>query len=108
MKVASLANLLVLSTLGFSFIPSSQVLGNTESDVAQIEQNQIPAVGYIQTRSGKIEIKADSTYTIYNQEGRILQENITLETLKAENPDLHEMIERSIADETPMMMMHVR
>ena len=108
MKVASLANLLVLSTLGFSFIPSSQVLGNTESNTVQIGQNQPPKVGYIQTRSGKIEIQVDNTYTIYNQEGKILQENITLETLKAENPDLHEMIERSIADETPMMMMHVR
>lgn len=110
MKVASSVSLLILSVLSFSLIQSSRVSGNATSELLEIKQNPLTQsnlkLGYIQTASRKIEIKVDNTYTIYNQKGKIVQENITLETLKAENPDLYKMIERAIADETLMMYAH--
>jgi hypothetical protein len=107
MKITSPLSLLALLALLFSFTQSDRVFG-TPASVAQqnIRVNTVrssPVLGYIQTRNGRIAIGADSTYTIYNQDGKVLFENITLEQLQAENPELHDVLRRSIAEETLMM-----
>lgn len=97
MKAINLLSLFVLSTVLFSMMQSDRVFAQTESVPSS------PTLGSIQTRDRHIIIKADETYTILSNEGKVLFENVTLEQLQAKNPALSEAIEESIAQETMMM-----
>ncbi|AFY59190.1 hypothetical protein Riv7116_6876 [Rivularia sp. PCC 7116] len=69
----------------------------------QLNTSASSGFGYIQTRNRKIKINENKTYTIYSQDGKVLAENMTLEKLQAQKPELHEMIKESIAKPTLMM-----
>lgn len=97
MKTLTSLYLFILSVVLFSIVRSDRAFGETQT----IETS--PAVGSIQTRDRHIVIKADETYTILSNDGKVLFENVTLEQLQAKNPALSEAIEESIAKETIMM-----
>ncbi|NJL81616.1 MAG: hypothetical protein HC836_11585 [Richelia sp. RM2_1_2] len=98
-----------LLTLSIGLIPiiyDQKVLGKSELIVQQNNPENVnvsPDFGYIQTRNGRIAINTDKTYSIYNQDGKVVAENISLEELQAKHPELHEIIKDSIANENLMM-----
>ncbi|MCJ8283632.1 MAG: hypothetical protein MJK14_28590 [Rivularia sp. ALOHA_DT_140] len=98
--------LLAVSIALIPMICNKKVMG--KSEIVSQKNNQVTVsdfsgFGQIQTRNGRVNINADKTYTIYSKDGKVLAENITLEELQAENPELHEMMKESIAKPTLMM-----
>lgn len=69
----------------------------------QINVSDSNGFGYIETRNERITINTNQTYMVYSKDGEVLAESITLEQLKANNPELHEMMKDSIAKPTLMM-----
>ncbi|MEM6753483.1 MAG: hypothetical protein AAF630_10985 [Cyanobacteria bacterium P01_C01_bin.38] len=95
--------------VSIAFIPTicnKKAMGEPESISQQNNHVTVPestGFGYIETRNGRIEINQNKTYTVYSKDGKVLAENITLEQLQAQNPELHEMMKDSIAKPTLMM-----
>lgn len=100
---------LAVLAVSIAFIPiicNKKAMGKPESISQQNNQVDVSAssgFGYIETRNGRIAINANQTYTVYGKDGKIVAENITLKELQARNPELHEIIEDSIAKPTLMM-----
>lgn len=64
---------------------------------AELASETTPTIGYLETQTHRIAIQAGDVYTIAAKDGTVLAENVTLEQLQASNPELHEVLERSIA-----------
>jgi len=57
-------------------------------------------VGYLEKRDRTIVIKASSKgpfYTVKNADGKVLFENISIEQLRAQAPELHDFIKAAVA-----------
>ena len=58
-----------------------------------------PAViGLLETRGHRIELKPRGRYTIRTKSGRIVAKDVTLQGLRASNPQLHGILERAVAN----------
>ena len=85
---------------------NKKVFGTSESNTHQSNQaNVSTSQGFasIQTRNKRIAMNVDKTYSIYSKDGKVLAENMTLEELETNKPELHEIIKRSIYKPTLMM-----
>lgn len=97
---------LAASVALFPMICNQKVLGKADLVSQNNKQENVSVssgFGYIETRNGRIAINSNKTYTIYGKDGEVVAENISLEELQAINPELHEMMKDSIANETLMM-----
>ena len=106
MKRSILLGLLAISVALIPIVANEKVLGKSELIVQENNQENIstsPALGSIQTRNERITINPNKTYTIHNKDGEVVAKDMTLEELQANNPELHKIIEDSIAGETLMM-----
>jgi hypothetical protein len=59
-----------------------------------------PIIGYIEKRDRTITIKSGSNGTIYSvksADGKLLCDNVTLEQLRAQSPELHEFVKTAVA-----------
>jgi propanediol dehydratase small subunit len=59
-----------------------------------------PIIGHIEKRDRTITIKAGPKETIYSvksADGKVLCNNVTLEQLRAQSPDLHEFVKTAVA-----------
>jgi hypothetical protein len=59
-----------------------------------------PIIGYIEKRDRTITIKSGPKETIYSvksADGKVLCNNLTLEQLRAQSPDLHEFVKTAVA-----------
>jgi hypothetical protein len=59
-----------------------------------------PIIGYIEKRDRTITIKAGPKGTIYSvksADGKVLCNNVTLEQLRAQSPELHEFVKTAVA-----------
>ena len=96
--------LLAVSVALIPIVCNKKVLGKSELIVQQNRQENInPGFGYIETRNGRIAINSNKTFNIYSKDGKVLSENISLEELQAQNPELHELMKDWIAKPTLMM-----
>ncbi len=98
--------LLAASIALIPIICNNKVLGKSELIPQQNNQVNVSVssgFGYIETRNGRIAINSNKTYSIYSKNGQVLAKNITLEELQAKNPELHDIVKRSVAEETLMM-----
>ena len=56
-----------------------------------------PNVGFLETRDHRIELKGGGRYTIRTKNGGIVAKDVTLDELRANNPNLHQILERAMA-----------
>ena len=59
-----------------------------------------PIIGYIEKRDRTITIKSGPKETIYSvksADGKVLCNNVTLEQLRAQSPELHEFVKTAVA-----------
>jgi len=59
-----------------------------------------PIIGHIEKRDRTITIKAgpkETIYSVISADGKVLCNNITLEQLRAQSPDLHEFVKTAVA-----------
>ena len=56
-----------------------------------------PNVGFLETRDHRIELKTGGRYTIRTKDGAIVAKDVTLDQLRAKNPNLHQILERAMA-----------
>ena len=106
MKRSILLGLLAVSVAVIPIVTNEKVLGKSELIVPQNNQEHISTpstLGSIETRNERITINPNKTYTIYNKDGEVVVQDITLEELQAQNPDLYDTIKDSIAGEILMM-----
>lgn len=90
---AFLTTLTLLHSQAFGQSSSAQ-----QTDAAN--QSATPIVGSLQLRDHRIEFNADNTYTIYNHTGTVLAEEINLAQLQAKHPELYEVLEPAIAEDS--------
>ena len=67
------------------------------STPAPSTQSTSPNMGFIETRTHRIEMKTNGRYTIRTKSGEVLAKDVTLEGLRASNPGLHRILERAFA-----------
>ncbi|MEM7727058.1 MAG: hypothetical protein AAF208_11905 [Cyanobacteria bacterium P01_A01_bin.45] len=106
MKKTILLTLFAASMTLIPIICHQKVLGKSDFLIGDNNQKNIAVpsgFGYIQTRNGRIAINGNQRFTIYGNDGEVVMENMSLEQLKAENPDLYDMVKDSIASRTLMM-----
>jgi len=74
--------------------PSSNAITNNDA------ASDFPIIGYIEKQDRTISIKSGPKETIYSvksADGKILCNNLTLEQLRAQSPDLHEFVKTAVA-----------
>jgi hypothetical protein len=63
--------------------------------------NDSPVIGYLEQRGQTITIKAGLNGPVYSartSDGRTLFENLSLKQLSAQSPEIHELLNTSVAD----------
>jgi hypothetical protein len=55
-------------------------------------------MGFIETRDHRIKLEPNGHYTILTKEGQTLAKSVSLEKLRATNPNLHGVLKRAIAN----------
>ena len=110
MKRSILLGLLTVSVALIPIVSNEKVVGKSKLIVQENNQENISTpstLGSIKTRNERITINPNKTYTIRNKDGEVVAKDMTLEELQAQNPELYEMIEDSIAGETLMMRTNI-
>jgi hypothetical protein len=68
---------------------------------AKSERNQqLTVIGYLEKRDRVITIKSGSKGTVYSvasKDGKVLHDNLSAEQLKAQSPELHDLIKTGVA-----------
>ena len=67
---------------------------------ASTNSGQFTVIGYLEKRDRVITIKAGRNGTVYSvatKDGKVLFENVSAEQLKAEAPQIHELIKTGVA-----------
>ena len=62
--------------------------------------NRLPVIGHLETRDKVITMKSGPDgllYLVRTKDGKILHENLSEEQLKAQAPEIHELIKTSVA-----------
>ena len=80
--------------------PSSPPKQPAHSATTNSALSDFPIIGHIEKQDRTITIKAGPTGTIYSvksADGKILCNNVTLEQLRAQSPDLHEFVKTAVA-----------
>jgi hypothetical protein len=66
----------------------------------KVATSDFPIIGYIEKRDRTITIKSGPKETIYSvksADGKVLCNNLTLEQLRAQSPELHEFVKTAVA-----------
>ena len=64
------------------------------------EVNRLPVIGHLETRDKVVTIQSGPNgllYLVKTKDGKILHENLSEEQLKAQAPEIHELIKTSVA-----------
>ena len=64
------------------------------------EVNRLPVIGHLETRDKIVTIQSGPNgllYLVKTKDGKILHENLSEEQLKAQAPEIHELIKTSVA-----------
>ena len=65
------------------------------------KKDSMPVIGYLEKRDRVITIKAGPkgpVYTVADKKGKVLFENVSAEQLKAQAPELHQLIKSGVAE----------
>lgn len=64
------------------------------------KDQQLTVIGYLEKRDRVITIKSGSKGTVYSvatKDGKVLHENLSAEQLKAQAPELHDLVKTGVA-----------
>ena len=103
--VVSIAVLICLATDKTETKPkpppaAKPVFRSPESTVVD-ETRKLPVIGHLETRDRILTIQSGPDglrYLVMTKEGQVLHENLSEEQLKAQVPEIHELIKTSVAD----------
>ena len=76
--------------------PQRPVIQSTKDKTS----HQFNVIGYLEKRDRIITIKSGpkgTVYTVATKDGKVLHDNLTVEQLKAQVPDLHDLIKTGVA-----------
>ena len=65
------------------------------------KKESLPVIGYLEKRDRTITIRSGpkgAVYTVATKDGKVLFENLSIEQLKAQAPELHDLIKTGVAD----------
>ena len=71
------------------------------------EVNRLPVIGHLETRDKVVTIQSGPNgllYLVKTKDGKILHENLSEEQLKAQAPEIHELIKTSVAGKDGVYM----
>jgi hypothetical protein len=85
-----------VSVIGWSEFARAQSGGKSSGAAVGKATN---VIGYLETRDRRIELKTGGLYTVMTKSGKVIAENVTLKQLQANYPELHGVLQRSIASE---------
>lgn len=72
-------------------MPSAPSVPTKQADSAAL------GLGFIETREYRIEVKAGGRYTVRTKKGNVVAKDVTLDGLRATNPQLHQVLKRAMA-----------
>jgi len=82
--------------------PASQNAGTPDPTTNTKSATDFPVIGYLEKRNCVITIKSSPNGTIYSiatKDGKMLHENVSREQLKAQAPELYEVIKTGLAND---------
>ena len=95
---------LILADDSRQSVPAQQAVATTTASLATTNKPQAAqpytVIGYIEKRDRVITIKTGPrgpVYSVATKDGKTLHENLSLEQLKAQAPEIHEFIRNSVA-----------
>ena len=91
---------LVIATAGCTSSLETRGAGKTRQQLAVSASGDHVVIGYLEKRDRVITIKAGPHGTLYSvatKDGEVLFENLSAEQLKAEAPEIHDLLETGIA-----------
>jgi len=95
-----------IAMAGCTLSPEKRSAGKSQDQVVVSPADERYAViGYLEKRDRMITIKASPrgpVYSVATKEGKILHENLSAEQLKAQAPELHELIKTGVAGDARM------
>ena len=65
------------------------------------KKESLPVIGYLEKRDRTITIRSGPkgpVYSVATKDGKVLFENLSIEQLKAQAPELHDLIKTGVAD----------
>ena len=92
--------LLVIATAGCISSPETRGAGRSRQQLAVSANGDHVVIGYLEKRGRVITIKAGPHGTLYSvatKDGKVLFEDFSAEQLKAEAPEIHDLLETGIA-----------
>jgi len=90
----------VMAMAGCTSSPATRGAGKSQQQLAVSSSRDDVVIGYLEKRDRVITIKAGprgALYSVATKEGKVLFENLLAEQLKAEAPEIHDLIETGIA-----------
>ena len=74
----------------------------TATPAASVDKKEsLPVIGYLEKRDRTITIRSGPkgpVYSVATKDGKVLFENLSIEQLKAQAPELHDLIKTGVAD----------
>ena len=102
----AVAAVFVIAVAGCTLSPEKRSAGKSQDPVVVSPADERYAViGYLEKRDRVITIKAGPqgpVYSIATREGKVLRENLSAKQLKAQAPELHELIKTGLAGDARM------
>lgn len=99
--IIGFAGVFVIAVAGCALSPEKRSAEQSGKHVAAPATDERYAViGYLEKRDRVITIKSGPggpVYSVATKEGKVLHENLSAEQLKAQSPELHELIKTGVA-----------
>ncbi len=96
----------VIAMAGCALSAGKRNAGKSEQQmVVSPTGDSYAVIGYLEKRDRVITIKAGPqgpVYSVATKDGKILHENLSAEQLKAQSPELHELIKTGVAGDARM------
>jgi hypothetical protein len=96
----------VIAMAGCALSPEKRNAEKSHTQMAVSATNdRYTVIGYLEKRDRVITIKAGPrcpVYSVATKEGKVLLENLSAEQLKAQAPELHELIKTGVAGDARM------
>ena len=95
----------VIAVAGCALSPEKRSAEQSGKQMASAADERYAVIGYLEKRDRVITIKSGPrgpVYSVATKEGKILHENLSAEQLKAQAPELHELIKTGVAGDARM------
>ena len=95
----------VIAMAGCTLSREKRSAGKSQEQMVSPADDGYAVIGYLEKRDRMITIKAGPqgpVYSVATKAGKVLHENLSAEQLKAQAPELHELIKTGVAGDARM------